>query len=99
MSDFPDIPPHEGYKLTPDNVWITVGKFWAAVVAIIAATVWAVTQWWGVKQELREIRQMLETTNGERWKASHQREWAHSLRAENPTLKVPNPDITRTNIP
>ncbi len=95
MSNFPEIPPDGEYKVNPDKMFIPVSKAWAMVIAIVGCAVWAAYQWWGVKQELMEIHRSLESLGSNRWTAEHQREFAHELRAENPTLKVPSTDEIR----
>lgn len=67
------------------SLHIPIGAAWSILAAVVVAAVWTSWQLW-------DLRQSIKDGTSDRWKRSYQREYTNRMRANNPSLKIPDPD-------
>lgn len=100
----PDFSPRASF-FTKDSIWVNLPVMLGIIAAVLAvdrmiSRIQHEMKLMDTRMDNRfvNLQQALEITSGDRWRLSHQREWSHEMKRDNPELKVPDPDSIATRI-
>lgn len=89
-------PKNDTYKVITDGTFAiplvpALSILGTLIVGAVTATLWITTTLWDIKSQLRDA------TKGS-WHEDEQREYSRQLQQQNPTIRVPDPELIRRQL-